>query len=146
MTRWPTLSGRPSTLRSVHRPLRTRSPWRRLPTVAELAGMTRRTAPPSVSSRPSPPTSTFLGTSSGLRLRHDQPTGRLELNAKSADLARSAWAGVSTRDFRGVDVLGLEAELAQRLEWARRTVELPAGRYETLLPPSAVSDLMIYLY
>jgi len=25
-------------------------------------------------------------------------------------------------------------------------VELPAGRYETLLPPSAVSDLMIYLY
>ena len=90
--------------------------------------------------------STFLGTSSGLRLRHDQPTGRLELNAKSADLARSAWAGVSTRDFRGVDVLGLEAELAQRLEWARRTVELPAGRYETLLPPSAVSDLMIYLY
>jgi predicted Zn-dependent protease len=90
--------------------------------------------------------STFLGTSTGLRLRHDQPTGRLELNAKSADLARSAWAGVSTRDFRGVDVLGLEAELAQRLDWARRTVELPAGRYETLLPPSAVSDLMIYLY
>ena len=30
--------------------------------------------------------------------------------------------------------------------WSRRRVELPAGRYETLLPPSAVSDLMIYLY
>ena len=32
--------------------------------------------------------------------------------------------------------------------WAGRSarVELPAGRYETLLPPSAVSDLMIYLY
>ena len=30
---------------------------------------------------------TFLGTSAGLRLRHDQPTGRLELNAKSADMA-----------------------------------------------------------
>ena len=40
-------------------------------------------------------TSTFLGTSSGLRLRHDQPTGKVELNAKSADLARSAWAGVA---------------------------------------------------
>ena len=29
--------------------------------------------------------------------------------------------------------------------WAQRTVELPAGRYETILPPSAVADLMIYL-
>ncbi len=91
-------------------------------------------------------TSTFLGTSSGLRLRHDQPTGRLELNAKTADLASSAWAGVSTRDFRDVDVAALEAELAQRLRWAARSVELPAGRYETLLPPGALADLMIYLY
>jgi predicted Zn-dependent protease len=91
-------------------------------------------------------TTTYLGTSTGLRLRHDQPTGRLELNAKSADLARSAWAGASTRDFRDVDVAALEADLAQRLGWAARTVELPAGRYETLLPPSALSDLMIYMY
>jgi predicted Zn-dependent protease len=91
-------------------------------------------------------TSTFLGTSTGLRLRHDQPTGRLELNAKSADLARSSWTGVSTRDFRDVDVLALETELAQQLGWASRSVELPAGRYETLLPPSAVSDLMAYMY
>ena len=30
--------------------------------------------------------------------------------------------------------------------WSQRRVDLPAGRYETLLPPSAVSDLMIYLY
>ena len=30
--------------------------------------------------------------------------------------------------------------------WSQRRIELPAGRYETLLPPSAVSDLMIYLY
>jgi predicted Zn-dependent protease len=90
--------------------------------------------------------STFTGTSTGLRLRHDQPTGRLELNAKSADLARSAWAGASTRDFRDVDVAALEAGLTQRLGWADRSVELPAGRYETLLPPGALADLMIYLY
>ena len=91
-------------------------------------------------------TSRFVGTSAGLRLRHDQPTGRLELNAKSADLRRSAWAGAATRDFSDVDVAGLQAGLAQRLDWAQRSVELPAGRYETLLPPTAVSDLMIYLY
>ncbi|MGH3304426.1 MAG: metallopeptidase TldD-related protein, partial [Streptosporangiaceae bacterium] len=91
-------------------------------------------------------TSTYLGTSAGLRLRHDQPTGRLELNAKSADLAQSAWAGTGTRDFADVDVTALEADLAQRLDWAKRPVSLPAGRYETLLPPTAVADLLIYLY
>jgi predicted Zn-dependent protease len=32
-----------------------------------------------------------------------------------------------------------------RLDWSRRTVELPAGRYETLMPPSTVADMMIYL-
>jgi predicted Zn-dependent protease len=91
-------------------------------------------------------TSTFLGTSTGLRLRHDQPDGTVELNAKSAGLARSAWAAAATRDFADVDVTVLEADLAQRLAWAARQVELPAGRYETVLPPTAVADLMIYLY
>jgi predicted Zn-dependent protease len=90
--------------------------------------------------------STFVGTSTGLRLRHDQPAGRVELNAKSADLARSAWAGVSTRDFTDVDIAGLDAGLAGRLGWAERSVSLPPGRYETLLPPTAVSDLLIYMY
>jgi len=91
-------------------------------------------------------TSTFLGTSTGLRLRHDQPTGMVDVNAKSADLTRSAWAGQGTRDFTDVDVGALLGDLTRRLEWARRRVDLPAGRYETLLPPSAVADLLIYLY
>ncbi|MEU7568175.1 metallopeptidase TldD-related protein [Streptomyces fradiae] len=89
-------------------------------------------------------TSTYLGTSTGLRLRHDQPNGTLELNAKSPDRGRSAWAGRATRDFADVDPLAMDEELARRLEWARRRVELPAGRYETLLPPTAVADLLIY--
>jgi predicted Zn-dependent protease len=91
-------------------------------------------------------TSTYVGTSAGLRLRHDQPTGRLELNAKSADMTKSAWTGTGTRDFTDVDVAGLEADLGRRLSWAERSVELPAGRYETLLPPTALADLMIYMY
>jgi predicted Zn-dependent protease len=91
-------------------------------------------------------TSTFLGTSGGLRLRHDQPAGRVELNAKSADLARSAWTGAATRDFTDVDIAGLDAGLSERLDWAKRAISLPAGRYEVLLPPTAVSDLLIYMY
>ncbi|MFS4106975.1 metallopeptidase TldD-related protein [Streptomyces sp. PD-S100-1] len=88
--------------------------------------------------------STYLGTSTGLRLRHDQPSGTLELNAKSPDRTRSAWTGRSTRDFKDVDPAALDTELAVRLGWAERRVELPAGRYETLLPPTAVADLLIY--
>jgi predicted Zn-dependent protease len=91
-------------------------------------------------------TSTFLGTSAGVRRRYDQPAGRLELNAKSGDLSRSAWAGAATRDFTDVDVAALDASLTERLSWQERRVELPAGRYETILPPTATSDLMIYLY
>ena len=88
--------------------------------------------------------SSYLGTSTGLRLRHDQPNGTLELNAKSPDRTRSAWTGRSTRDFKDVDPAALDAELAVRLGWAQRRLELPAGRYETLLPPTAVADLLIY--
>ncbi|HWG62224.1 MAG TPA: metallopeptidase TldD-related protein [Streptosporangiaceae bacterium] len=91
-------------------------------------------------------TCTFLGTSTGLRLRHDQPTGKLDLNAKSVDMTRSTWAGRGTRDFSDLDVAGLEAGLAQRLEWAQRKIDLPPGRYETLLPPTAVADLLVYMY
>ncbi len=91
-------------------------------------------------------TSTFLGTSAGLRARHDQPAGRVELNAKSGDLTRSAWAGAATRDFTDVDIAALDAGLAERLHWSKRTVSLEPGRYETLLPPTAVADLFIYLY
>jgi predicted Zn-dependent protease len=42
--------------------------------------------------------------------------------------------------------VGLAAGLGERLDWAKRSISLPAGRYETLLPPTAVSDLLIYLY
>src|SRR5262249_42099663 len=38
-------------------------------------------------------TSVFVGSSTGLRRRYDQPNGRLELNGKSDDYTRSAWAG-----------------------------------------------------
>lgn len=90
--------------------------------------------------------STFLGSSAGLRLRHDQPSGYVELNGKSPDFARSTWGGVATETFADVDVAALDAQVAERLRWAERRIDLPAGRYPTLVPPSAVADLMIYLY
>ena len=86
---------------------------------------------------------TFVATSTGLRRRYTQPTGSVEINAKRG--GASAWAGVGTPDFADVSTDALLADLSLRLGWAERTVALPAGRYETLMPPSTVADMLIYL-
>lgn len=88
----------------------------------------------------------YLGSSTGLRLRHEQPTGHYGCTGKTADLGQSAWVGGATRDFAEVDATALDAELAQRLAWGARRVDLPAGRYDTILPPTATADLMIDAY
>ncbi len=90
-------------------------------------------------------TTTVLGSSSGLRRRAVQPTGRFDINAKS-DRGGSAWAGRSTRDFTDVDVGSVLDDLQTRLGWGETSIALPPGRYETLLPPAAVADLMIYAF
>ncbi|GAY11113.1 metallopeptidase TldD-related protein [Pseudonocardia sp. N23] len=90
-------------------------------------------------------TTMWLGTSTGVRRRWVQPTGSVELNVKTPDLEGSAWTAVGTADFTDVDVVALAADASRRLEWGARRTALPAGRYETLLPPSAVADLMVYL-
>ena len=86
---------------------------------------------------------TLLATSTGLRRRCTQPAGGVEINAKRGDA--SAWAGVGTADFVNVPVETMLADLDTRLGWAKRRVDLPAGRYETIMPPSTVADMMIYL-
>ena len=91
-------------------------------------------------------TTTYLGSSTGLRLRHVQPTGHYGCTAKPTDLSTSAWVGGATRDFTDVDAHVMDAELVRRLGWAERRVDLAAGRYDTILPPTAVADLMIYAY
>jgi predicted Zn-dependent protease len=89
---------------------------------------------------------TWLASSTGLRRRWVQPTGTVELNGKVAgDLTRSAWAGSYTADFTDLDFTALAAEVRRRLSWSGRQVELSAGRYETILPPSAAADLMLYM-
>lgn len=86
---------------------------------------------------------TFVATSTGLRRRYTQPTGSVEINAKRS--GASAWAGVGTPNFVDVPVDSLLEQLSTQLGWASRAVELPAGRYQTIMPPSTVADMMIYL-
>ena len=91
-------------------------------------------------------TTTYLGSTTGVRLRHVQPSGHYGCTGKTADLGTSAWVGGATRDFTDVDAMAMDAELTRRLGWGSRKVELTAGRYDTVLPPTAVADLMIYAY
>jgi predicted Zn-dependent protease len=91
-------------------------------------------------------TTTYLGSSTGLRLRHVQPTGHYGCTGKNAELTNSAWVGGATRDFSEVDGARMASDLATRLSWGERRTDLPAGRYDTILPPTAVSDLMIDAY
>ena len=88
----------------------------------------------------------YLGSSTGLRRRVTDESGTFELVARADGGARSAWAGTGTSDFADVAVLDLEARLNERLSWATRRHDLPAGRYEVILPPDAVADLVAEIY
>jgi predicted Zn-dependent protease len=91
-------------------------------------------------------TTTYLASSTGLRLRDEQSDGRLELTGRSADGSRSAWAGLTAADIDELDVARLDADVIKRLDWSKRHIDLAAGRYETVLPPSAVADLFVDAY
>lgn len=88
---------------------------------------------------------TWVGSKGGLRLRHDQPAGRVEMTGKSHNRSRSTWFGVPTRDFSNVSVAAIDAHIRQRLEWQARRVDLAPGHYDTVLPAGAVSDLLTYM-
>lgn len=88
----------------------------------------------------------WLATSTGLRRRHSDRIGKVEVTAKTPDFSRSSWAGTATRDFHDVDLRALLDTLEQRLSWSERRIELPAGHYEVLLEPSCTADLALGAY
>jgi predicted Zn-dependent protease len=81
----------------------------------------------------------YLGSSTGVRLSYAQPTGAVTLVGRTADGAASAWVGVPSIE-PGFEEM--EREVWRRLDWANHQVSLEAGRYEVILPPSGVGDMM----
>jgi predicted Zn-dependent protease len=88
-------------------------------------------------------TTTYVASSTGLRRRHVQPTGALQLVGRKD--GASAWAGVGSPDFLDVELDSLEDTVRRGLSWSARRIDVTPGRHEVLLPPSAVADLMIFL-
>ncbi|TVT37084.1 TldD/PmbA family protein, partial [Amycolatopsis rhizosphaerae] len=91
-------------------------------------------------------TTSYLASSSGLRLRHVGAAGHLDAQLRSADGTTSSWAGTGTTDFGDISVSALDNELRRRLHAALPLIEVPAGRHDTVLSPACVADLMLHLY
>ncbi|MGO9150525.1 MAG: metallopeptidase TldD-related protein [Acidimicrobiales bacterium] len=87
----------------------------------------------------------YLGSSTGLRLRYVEPTGKLEAVARADGGTRSAWVSTGASDLAAVHVEELKERLDRRLSWGERKLDLDAGRYEVVLPPDAVADLVFLL-
>jgi predicted Zn-dependent protease len=81
----------------------------------------------------------YLGSSTGLRLSHSQPTSAVTLVGRTADGSGSAWVAVPSID---PSLEEMEQEIWRRLDWGARQIALEAGRYEVILPPSGVGDMM----
>jgi predicted Zn-dependent protease len=88
---------------------------------------------------------TFLATSTGVRRRADRAARRLELAARADDGGASAWE-TAAGDLGGEAFRALHDRLEVQLRWGRRRLPLRPGRYETVLPPAAVADLMTHVY
>ncbi len=84
-------------------------------------------------------TTHYLGASTGLRRSHVQSTGATHLVGRTADGPGSAWVG---RPTITPSLEEMEQEIWRRLDWGTRQIALDAGRYEVILPPSGVGDMM----
>ena len=89
---------------------------------------------------------TLVATSTGVRRRHTERIGKVEITAKSPDFARSSWVGQITHDFLDIDLGGMLDTLLQRIGWAATRIDMPAGSYQVVLEPSAAADLAISAY
>jgi predicted Zn-dependent protease len=88
----------------------------------------------------------YLATSSGIRQRHRRAYGTAQFTARNAEGDRSVWTQRPTPDFIDLDVDGSLTHLTRRLEWSKEQISLPAGRYQVILEPQAVSDMLFYAY
>jgi predicted Zn-dependent protease len=84
----------------------------------------------------------YLGSSTGVRLSDAQPTAAVSLVGRTSDGSGSAWVAEPTI---APSLERMEQEVWRRLDWATTQVALEAGRYEVIMPPSAVSDMMAML-
>ncbi len=88
--------------------------------------------------------SSVLANSRGLRARHEQT--RSEFSVTILEANSSGWAKSNSPDIRELDPQELAERASNAATGSRAPREVPAGRYTTILSPSAVLDLVGFLF
>jgi PmbA protein len=86
----------------------------------------------------------LLANSKGLFARYEQT--RSEFSVTILEKNSSGWAKLNSPDIRKIDPDELAESASSKAEQSREPREIPAGRYTTILPPSAVLDLVGFLF
>ncbi|MGC2418365.1 MAG: TldD/PmbA family protein [Candidatus Acidiferrales bacterium] len=85
-----------------------------------------------------------LANSRGLFARYEQT--RSEFSVTILESHSSGWAKENSPDIRKIDPEALAESASEKAAKSREPREIPAGRYTTILPPSAVLDLVGFLF
>jgi PmbA protein len=88
--------------------------------------------------------SSVLANSKGLRARHEQT--RSEFSVTILEANSSGWAKSNSPEIRKLDPEELAERAAGAASGSREPREIPAGHYTTILSPSAVLDLVGFLF
>ena len=87
---------------------------------------------------------TVMANSRGLFARHEQTRSEFSVTILEAD--SSGWAKSNSPDIRALDPEALAESASRKAADSRNPREIPAGRYTTILSPSAVLDLVGFLF
>ena len=87
---------------------------------------------------------TVMANSKGLFARYEQT--RSEFSVTILESHSSGWAKSNSPDIRTLDPEALAESASRKAAHSREPREVPAGRYTTILPPSAVLDLVGFLF
>ena len=85
-----------------------------------------------------------LANSKGLFTHYEQT--KSEFSVTILESSSSGWAKENSPDIRKIDPEELAEKAGEAAAKSREPREIPAGRYTTILPPSAVLDLVGFLF
>ncbi len=86
----------------------------------------------------------LLANSRGLFARYEQT--RSEFSVTVLEENSSGWAKSNSPDIRAIDPLALAESASRKAAESRQPREIPPGRYTAILSPSAVLDLVGFLF
>ncbi len=86
-----------------------------------------------------------FGNSAGLFVYDQESLVLHTVTARTPDGAGSGWAGVTHCDFGKVDVAAMGATAIDKALRSHKPVRLPPGKYQVILDPSCVFDLMTWM-